>query len=101
MNADFVVFGRGGTTGDDGPGKDLRPRLGGMNGDVKKTRNANGGGARGGAGAGAGGGAGGAVRFVKGLVTQVHTDQTADIALDFAQLAVRVPFRRIQVSGVV
>ena len=30
--------------------------------------------------------------------TQVHSDQTADIALDFAQLAMRVPFRRIQVS---
>ena len=40
---------------------------------------------------------GGGVRFVKGLVTAVHSDNTANVALDYAQLAVRVPFRRIQV----
>ena len=83
INADFVSFGRG--DGDDSPSKDLRPRLGGMNGDAKKTRNSNVGMNRAGDGANGGG-----TRFVKGLVTQVHSDHTADIALDFAQLAMRV-----------
>ena len=67
VNADFVIFGRG--NGDDSPSKDLRPRLGGMNGDAKKTRNSNAGANRAGGG-GNGGGSG--MRFVKGLVTQVH-----------------------------